>query len=46
MQIREDATLTLADKLKGDPNKRPRNKYCHFHQDHRHDTSECYDLKQ
>ena len=32
--------------LKGDPNKRPRNKYCCFHQDHGHNTSECYDLKQ
>ena len=32
--------------MKGDPNLRPRNKYCHFHRDHEHDTSECYDLKQ
>ena len=46
MQIRDDATLTWLDKLKGDPNKRPRNKYYHFHPDHRHDTPECYDLKQ
>ena len=38
--------LTWSDKLKGDLNKRPRNKYYLFHQDHRHDTSECYDLKQ
>jgi len=46
MQIRDDATLTWSDKLKGNWSKRPRNKYYHFHQDHGHDTSECYNLKQ
>ena len=38
MQIRDDTTLTWLDKLKGDPNKRPENKYCRFHQNHGHDT--------
>jgi len=38
--------LTWPDKLKGNPNKRPSNKYYYFHRDHRHNTSECYDLKQ
>ncbi|XP_075636791.1 uncharacterized protein LOC142609034 [Castanea sativa] len=38
--------LTFPGKLKGDPNKRSRDKYCCFHHDHGHDTSECYDLKQ
>ena len=33
-------------KLKGDPNKRSRYKYCRFHQDHSQDTFKCYDLKQ
>ena len=33
-------------KLKGDPNKRSGDKYYHFHRDHGHDISECYDLKQ
>ena len=46
MWIRDDVTLTWPDKLKGDSNKRPRNKYCCFHWDHGHDTFECYDLKQ
>ena len=32
-------------KLKGDPNKRSRDKYYHFHRDHGHDTTDCYDFK-
>ena len=32
--------------MKGDPNKRNRNKYCRFHRDHVHDMDECFDLKQ
>ena len=28
------------------PNKRSRNKYCHFHCDYRHYTFDFYDLKQ
>ena len=46
MQIKDDTTLTWPGKLKGDPSKRSREKYFHFHRDHGHDTSECYDLKQ
>ena len=34
------------EKMKGDPNKRNKNKYCRFHRDHEYDTEECYDLKQ
>ena len=33
-------------KMKEDPNKCNKNKYCCFHKDHGHDTDECYDLKQ
>ena len=46
MQIKDKGTLTFLDKLKGDSNKRSRDKYYRLHRDHEHDTSECYDLKQ
>ena len=45
MQIKDDPSLKWPEKMKGDPNKRNRNKYCHFHRDHGHDTDECFDLK-
>ena len=45
MQIKDEGTLTFLDKLKGDPSKRPRDKYCCFHRDHGHDRTNCYDLK-
>ncbi|XP_030934844.1 uncharacterized protein LOC115960206 [Quercus lobata] len=32
--------------MKGNPNKRNRNKYFRFHKDHGHGTNECFDLKQ
>ena len=46
MQIKDEGTLTFLGKLKSDPSKRSRNKYCRFHHDHGHDTADCYDLKQ
>ena len=46
MQIKDDPSLKWPEKMKGDPNKRNRNKYCCFHRDHGHDTDECFDLKQ
>ena len=46
MQIKDEGALTFPGKLEGDPNKRPRDKYCHFHRDHGHDTANCYNLKQ
>ena len=46
MQIKDEGALTFPNKLKGDPNKRSRDKYCRFYRDHDHDTANCYDLKQ
>ena len=46
MQIKDDPSLKWPKKMKGDPNKCNRNKYCHFHRDHGHDTDKCFDLKQ
>ena len=46
MQIKDDPSLKWPEKMKGDPNKCNKNKYCHFHRDHGHDTDECYNLKQ
>ena len=45
MQIKDEGTLTFPGKLKSDPSKRSRNKYCCFHRDHDHDTADCYHLK-
>ena len=46
MQIKDEGALTFPGKLKGDPSKRLRDKYCRFHHDHEHDIANCYDLKQ
>lgn len=46
MQVRDNPTLKWQDKPKGDPNKRPRNKYWWFHRDHENDTLDYYNLKQ
>ena len=46
MQIKDEEALTYPEKLKGDPNRRSKDKYYCFHRDHGHDTADCYDLKQ
>ena len=45
MQIRDDSALNWPEMIKGDPEKRSKEKYCRFHRDHGHETSECYKLK-
>ena len=46
MQIKDDPSLKWPEKMKGNPNKHNRNKYCCFHKDHGPDTDEYFDLKQ
>ena len=46
MQIEDEEALTYPGKLKGNPNRRSKDKYCHFHRDHGHDTADYYNLKQ
>ena len=46
MQTKDEEALTFPGKLKGDPNKRSRGKYCRFHRDHDQDTADGYDLNQ
>ena len=46
IQIKDEGALTFPSKLKGDPNKRFKDKYYCFHPDHGYDTFDCYDLKQ
>ena len=44
MQIKDEGAMIFLGKLKGDLNKRSRDKYCRFHRDHDHDITDCYDL--
>ena len=46
MQTKDEGALMFLGKLKGDPSKRPRDKYCRFYRDHEHDIANYYDLKQ
>ena len=46
IQIKDDPFLKWPEKMKGDLNKRNKNKYCRLHRDHGNDTDEYYDLKQ
>jgi len=46
MQIKDNLSLKWPKKMKGDPSKWNKSKYYRFHQDHGHDTDECYNLKQ
>lgn len=45
VQIKDNPYLKWIKKMKRDPSKRSKSKYCRFHQDHGCDIDECYDLK-
>ena len=45
MQIREDPSLQWPKPINTPVEKRDKNKYCSFHQDHGHHTNECRHLK-
>jgi hypothetical protein len=45
MQIQDDPTLRWPQKMRADPDRRSRAKYCDFHADHGHDTEECIILR-
>ncbi|XP_058223093.1 uncharacterized protein LOC131332812 [Rhododendron vialii] len=44
--LQDDPDLTWPGKLRSDPSRRAKDKYCRFHKDHRHNTDDCIDLKQ
>ncbi|XP_058189237.1 uncharacterized protein LOC131306824 [Rhododendron vialii] len=43
---KDDPDLKWPGKLRSDPNKRAKDKYCRFHKDHGHNTDDYIDLKQ
>ncbi|XP_059636182.1 uncharacterized protein LOC132278409 [Cornus florida] len=43
--IQDEPYLKWPPKLKSDPARRPRDKYCRFHKDHGHATEDCFNLK-
>jgi hypothetical protein len=45
MQIQDVEELTRPRKIKLGPDSRPHDKYCHFHQDHKHDIKVCFALR-
>ena len=45
MQIRDDPSLQWPKPISTPAEKRDKNKYCRFHQDHGHCTDECRQLK-
>ncbi|XP_058208127.1 uncharacterized protein LOC131321138 [Rhododendron vialii] len=44
--LQNDPDLKCPEKLKTDPNRRAKDKYCRFHRDHGHNTDDCINLKQ
>ncbi|XP_057493152.1 uncharacterized protein LOC130778639 [Actinidia eriantha] len=45
-EIKHEEFVKWPEKIKTDPSRRNRNKYCEFHQDHGHNTEDCFQLKE
>ncbi|XP_057471965.1 uncharacterized protein LOC130760604 [Actinidia eriantha] len=45
-EIKHEEFIKWPGKIKTDPQKRNRNKYCEFHRDHGHNTEDCFHLKE
>ncbi|GFY91128.1 hypothetical protein Acr_07g0013240 [Actinidia rufa] len=45
-KIKHEEFVKWPGKIKTDPQKRNRNKYCEFHRDHGHNTEDCFQLKE
>ena len=46
MQVRNLTLFRTTTPMRTNPSRRNLNKYCHFHKNHGHDTSECFELKE
>ncbi|GFZ18564.1 hypothetical protein Acr_27g0003030 [Actinidia rufa] len=45
-EIKHEEFVKWPEKIKTDPQKRNRNKYCEFHRDHGHNTEDCFQLRE
>ncbi|GFY86953.1 hypothetical protein Acr_05g0005920 [Actinidia rufa] len=45
-EIKHEEFIKWPGKIKTDPQKRNRNKYCEFYRDHGHNTEDCFQLKE
>ncbi|XP_058102301.1 uncharacterized protein LOC131246331 [Magnolia sinica] len=46
MEIKGEGFINWPDKLQSNSHRRSKSKYLHFHREHGHNTSDCYNLKQ
>ena len=46
MHVRNPTLFRTPPLMRTNPSRRNSNKYCYFHKDHEHDTSECFELKE